>query len=63
MTVLDVNSAITILRDIYWVGFYDEKSDLYCNSYLLIDDKEIVLIDPGSIPKFTRWINMTVNLY
>ncbi len=34
MTVLDVNSAITILRDIYWVGFYDDKSDLHCNSYL-----------------------------
>ncbi|GAX61147.1 flavoprotein [Candidatus Scalindua japonica] len=53
MAVLDANNSITILRDIYWVGFYDKESDLHCNAYLITDDKDIILIDPGSIPHFS----------
>ena len=49
---LDYNSPIAATRDIYWVGYYDESANLHCNPYLIIDDPDIVLIDPGSIPHF-----------
>ena len=49
---IDFNSPIAATRDIYWVGFYDEEAHLHCNPYLLIDEDDIVFIDPGSIPHF-----------
>ncbi len=49
---IDYNSPIAATRDIYWVGFYDEAAHLHCNPYLIIDEDDIVLIDPGSIPHF-----------
>ena len=49
---LDYNSAVAATREIYWVGFYDESANLHCNPYLLIDDTDIIFIDPGSIPHF-----------
>lgn len=48
----DYDNALNILRDIYWVGFYDEEAHLHCNPYLLVDDKDVVFFDPGSIPHF-----------
>jgi len=48
----DYENAIAILRDIYWVGFYDREADLHCNPYLLLDDEDVILFDPGSIPHF-----------
>jgi len=58
------DEAVAIQRDIYWVGFYDEEAKLHCNPYLLIDEKDVVLFDPGSIPDFPvimRKIIDTVN--
>ncbi len=52
MLNLDYDSAIAILRDIYWVGFEEKETALHCNPYLLIDKEEVVFIDPGSIPDF-----------
>jgi len=49
---IDYNSPVAATREIYWVGFYDEKAHLHCNPYLIIDEEDIVLIDPGSIPHF-----------
>ena len=49
---IDYNNPVSVTREIHWVGFYDEKARLHCNPYLLFDDEEIVLIDPGSIPHF-----------
>ena len=49
---LDYEAAIHITDGIYWVGFYDEEAHLHCNPYLLIEEQEAVLIDPGSIPHF-----------
>jgi len=49
---IDYNSPVAATRDIYWVGFYDEKAHLHCNPYLIIDDEDIIFIDPGSIPHF-----------
>ena len=52
MRELDYNKALPVTREIYWVGFYDQEADLHCNPYLLIDEKDVVLFDPGSIPHF-----------
>ncbi|MCD6433352.1 MAG: MBL fold metallo-hydrolase [Sulfurimonas sp.] len=49
---IDYENAITILRDIYWVGFEERDTNLHCNSYILIDDNEAVFFDTGSIPDF-----------
>ena len=49
---IDYNSPVAATREIYWVGFYDEKAHLHCNPYLIIDDEDIIFIDPGSIPHF-----------
>ncbi len=49
---IDYDSPVAVTRDIHWVGFYDEAAHLHCNPYLLIDDEDIVLVDPGSIPHF-----------
>jgi len=50
---LDYDSAVAILRDIYWVGYEEKESHLHCNSYILIDDEEVVFFDTGSIPDFS----------
>jgi len=53
MRELDYSNALNILRDIFWVGFYDKEAHLHCNPYLLIDDQDVVFFDPGSIPHFS----------
>lgn len=58
----DYNNAISVTRDIYWVGFYDEEASLHCNPYLLIDGDEAVLIDPGSIPHFAIVMRKVMDL-
>lgn len=52
MINFDYNNAIAVTKDIYWVGFEELESHLHCNPYILIDDEEVVLFDPGSIPDF-----------
>lgn len=51
MTV-DYTNPVPVTREIFWVGYYDEAARLHCNPYLLIDDQDVVFIDPGSIPHF-----------
>ena len=45
-------SAIQIENGIYWVGSSDESVGLKCNPYLMIDDGEGILFDPGSVLDF-----------
>ncbi|MCK5688585.1 MBL fold metallo-hydrolase, partial [Myxococcota bacterium] len=52
MRELDINNSVAITRDIFWTGFYEESSKLHCNPYLLIDNEDVVVFDPGSIPDF-----------
>ncbi|MBI4667335.1 MAG: MBL fold metallo-hydrolase [Nitrospinae bacterium] len=59
---LDYDNAISITRDIYWVGFYDREANLHCNPYVLIDDEDIILIDPGSIPHFSVVMRKVIDL-
>lgn len=50
---LDYKEYIEIAEGVYWVGFYDEKSNLHCNPYLIVDGDEAVLIDSGSRDDFS----------
>lgn len=43
---------IKIAEGIFWVGFFDQESNLHCNPYLITAGKEAVLIDGGSRPDF-----------
>lgn len=56
------NDHIAITRDIYWVGFYEASSKLHCNPYLIIDEDEAVLFDPGSIPDFPVIMRKVIDL-
>lgn len=58
----DYNEAIPVTHDIYWVGYYDEKANIHCNPYLLIDDQEAVIFDPGSIPHFKIVMRKIIDL-
>ena len=52
MTTINYESAVTISREYFWVGFFDEEAQLHCNPYLFVDGDEAVIFDPGSIPHF-----------
>jgi flavorubredoxin len=52
MASQDLNGAVALARDIYWVGRHEPGNDFHCNSYLIVDEQDVVLIDPGSIPDF-----------
>ena len=43
--------AVEIDADTYWLGAQDSHNDLHCNTYLITDGDEGILIDPG--PAFT----------
>jgi len=43
---------IKIAEGIYWVGFHEERTNLHCNPYLIIEGDKAVLIDGGSRPDF-----------
>ncbi|MBF0227188.1 MAG: MBL fold metallo-hydrolase [Desulfobacterales bacterium] len=46
------NRPIQIAEGIYWVGFRDEKTNIGCNPYLVIEGDQAVLIDGGSRSDF-----------
>jgi flavorubredoxin len=46
------DDAVEIQSGIYWIGFFDDESQLNSNPYLIVDGDEAILIDPGSIPDF-----------
>ncbi|MBT5470168.1 MAG: MBL fold metallo-hydrolase [Nitrospina sp.] len=62
MSKMDFNNAIAITRDIYWVGFNEEGSNLRCNPYLLIDGEDIILFDPGSLTHFPVVMRKVIDL-
>lgn len=43
---------IKIAEGIFWVGFFDQESNLHCNPYLVTTEGPSVLIDGGSRPDF-----------
>lgn len=58
----DLDDPIPVLEDIYWVGFSEESSKLHCNPYLLVDEGEAVILDPGSIPDFARVMRKVIEV-
>lgn len=62
MERLNYNNAITISRDLYWVGFYDKEAHLHCNPYILVDEDDIVFFDPGSIPHFPTVMRKVIDI-
>jgi class 3 adenylate cyclase/glyoxylase-like metal-dependent hydrolase (beta-lactamase superfamily II) len=47
MKRLDDKDAIKIADDIWWVGFADYEAGFSNNPYLLVDEDEAILFDPG----------------
>ena len=43
---------IQVADGVFWVGFRDEKSNLTCNPYLIVEGDQAVLIDSGSRTDF-----------
>ena len=43
---------VQIEEGIFWVGFRDKNTNLYCNPYLIVEGEEAVLIDAGSRTDF-----------
>ncbi len=62
MISVDYENTVTILRDIHWVGFHDDESDFHCNPYLILDEADIIFIDPGSIPHFHKVMRKVIDL-
>lgn len=62
MSKLNYNDAVAVTREIHWVGFYDQQLHLHCNPYLLIDEDDIILFDPGSIPHFPIVMRKVIDL-
>lgn len=48
------DQPIQISEDTYYVGTQSKTSKLHCNAYLIIDQEEAILIDPGSVLNFYR---------
>lgn len=44
----DPQDAHQIADGIWWTGFVDNSSNSCCNPYLLLDNQEAILINPGS---------------
>ncbi len=51
-SVHEYDRPIPIADGISWVGFYEEKTNLHCNPYLIVEGDQAVLIDGGSRPDF-----------
>ena len=58
----DFDDSIEVHSGIHWLGFYDQESKLNSNPFLIIDDEEAILIDPGSIPDFPVIMRKVIDL-
>lgn len=47
---------IEIAKDIFWVGCVLPEDPFQCHAYLIVNDDESVLIDPGSVITFSETI-------
>ena len=61
---VDYSNAVAISREIFWVGFEEERTRLRCNPYVLIDamGDDVILFDPGSIPDFPGVMRKVIDL-
>jgi len=49
---MNLPKVVEIAHKIYWVGGSGQDGGLHCNPYLIVDEDEAVLIDPGSVLDF-----------
>lgn len=49
---LDIDKAVEIAPDIFWIGWAEKDGAFRSNPYLIKDGDEVVLVDPGSVPHF-----------
>ena len=61
---VDLDNAIAITREIYWVGFAERITRLRCNPYILRDSnsEDVVLFDPGSISDFPKIMRKIIDV-
>ena len=52
MSKVDTSRAVEIAEGVYWIGREEKSAGLRCNPYLIVDNDEAVLIEPGSIQHF-----------
>ena len=50
--LVDYKNAVEIAKDVYWVGELMENDAFQCHAYLIVDGKESILIDSGSMLEF-----------
>jgi len=50
---LNYDEPIEIAPGIYWIGFLDMEHDLNCNPYLIVEEKEAIVVDGGSRTDFS----------
>lgn len=55
-------SSIQIEDGIYWVGSSNENLGLDCNPYLIVDNGEGILFDPGSVLDFETVYNNIIKM-
>ena len=48
----DYTKAVEIAKNVYWVGVYMEDDSFQCHTYLIVDGRESILIDSGSMLEF-----------
>lgn len=49
---IDTNNPFEIAENIFCIMIYTPKFNFYCNTYVIIEEDEVVLIEPGSIIHF-----------
>jgi len=59
---LQYHDPIAVMRDIFWVGFYDPVTHFHCNPYVLVDEQDVVIFDPGSIPDFPEIMRKVIDV-
>ena len=45
---IDPEKAVELLPGLYWIGWPDKDAGFSNNPYLLIDEEEVIVFDPGS---------------
>jgi len=56
---LDFTKAVEVSNKIYWIGSYIENDPFQCHAYLIKNNDESILIDPGSMLEFDSLIAKT----
>jgi len=59
---LNYDDSIPVTRDIFWVGFYDRVTHFHCNPYILVDEQDVIIFDPGSIPDFPEIMRKVIDV-